>query len=378
VRSRHIAGVNTCLSLIFPCCPHTCKANAFAQPACNNLFQNNMHNPALQAQLQTLLDQKTKPPGSLGALETLALRLGMIQDTTQPHAQPAQLLLFAGDHGVHAQGVSPYPQAVTAQMVANILAGGAASSVLAKQYDMPLTVIDVGVAAPLATHPQLVHAKVRAGTRDLSREAAMTHEELQAALQAGRAAVRASNAAVLLVGEMGIANTTPASAITCALLGLDAATVAGPGTGLNAQGIAHKAQVIACALQLHADRTPLEVLRCLGGLEIAAMTGAYLEGAARGCVLLMDGFIATAALLVAVRMQPDVLHACVFSHTSGEPGHTHVLRALNAQPLLNLGLRLGEGTGALTAYPLLQSACAMLNNMASFSSAGVAGINGQP
>jgi nicotinate-nucleotide--dimethylbenzimidazole phosphoribosyltransferase len=361
--------------LTFQRCLRNGKAGVFARLVCASSSPNNMHNTntTLQAQLQTLLDQKTKPPGSLGALEALALKLGMIQGTTQPCAQPAHVLLFAGDHGVHAQGVSPYPQAVTAQMVANILAGGAASAVLAQQHGIPLTVVDVGVAAPLAAHAQLINANVRAGTRDLSVEAAMTPQELNAALQAGRAAVHTCNAAVLLVGEMGIANTTPASAIACALLGLDPAQVAGPGTGLNTQGIAHKAQVITRALQLHADRTPLEVLRCLGGLEIAAMTGAYLEGAARGCVLLVDGFIATAALLVAARIEPAVLQACVFSHTSGEPAHAHLLQALNAQPLLNLGLRLGEGTGALTAYPLLQCACAILNNMASFTSAGVSG-----
>jgi nicotinate-nucleotide--dimethylbenzimidazole phosphoribosyltransferase len=331
-----------------------------------------MHTPApLPQQLQTLLDQKTKPPGSLGRLEALALRLGLIQQTTRPTASPAQVLLFAGDHGVHAQGVSPYPQAVTAQMVANILAGGAASSVLAQQLGLPLTVVDVGVAAPLVPHPHLMAAKVGAGTRDCSVEPAMTEAEVEAALEAGRAAVRGRDARVLLIGEMGIANTTPATAITCALLGLEPAQVAGPGTGLDAPGVAHKAAVIARALQLHGNHAPLEVLRCLGGLEIAAMAGAYLESAAQRKVLLIDGFIATAALLVAARIDLSVLDCCVFSHTSGEPGHRHLLHALQARPLLDLGLRLGEGTGALAAYPLLQSACAILNNMASFTSAHV-------
>jgi nicotinate-nucleotide--dimethylbenzimidazole phosphoribosyltransferase len=330
-----------------------------------------MPNAPLRTQLQNLLDQKTKPPGSLGTLEALALKLGLIQRTTQPTATPAQVLLFAGDHGVHAQGVSPYPQAVTAQMVANILSGGAASSVLAQQHGLALMVVDVGVATALPPHPQLVQAKVRAGTRDLSVEPAMTHDELHAAMHAGRAAVQASDAAVLLIGEMGIANTTPATAMACALLNLPPATLTGPGTGLDARGIAHKASVIEHALQLHPDRAPLEVLRCLGGLEIAAMAGAYVEGAAGGKVLLIDGFIATAALLVAARLEPAVLDACVFSHTSGEPGHAHVLAALNAAPLLNLNLRLGEATGALVAYPLLQSACAILNNMASFTAARV-------
>jgi nicotinate-nucleotide--dimethylbenzimidazole phosphoribosyltransferase len=327
--------------------------------------------PKLHAQLQHLIDHKTKPPGSLGALESLAVQLGLIQQTTRPTAEPAALLLFAGDHGVHAQGVSPYPQAVTAQMVTNILAGGAASSVLAAQYGIALTVVDAGVAAPLPAHQNLVHAKVRAGTRDLSVEPAMLQAEVQAALSTGRSAVSASNANVVLIGEMGIANTTPATAMACALLNLPPAQLAGPGTGLDAAGVAHKAAVIARALTLHGARDPHEVLRCLGGLEIAAMCGAYLQAAQMGKVVIVDGFIATAALLVAVRMEPAVLEHCVFSHNSGEPGHQRLLQSLNAKPLLDLGLRLGEGTGALAAYPLLRAACAILNNMASFESARV-------
>jgi nicotinate-nucleotide--dimethylbenzimidazole phosphoribosyltransferase len=327
--------------------------------------------PNLHAQLQHLIDHKTKPPGSLGALESLAVQLGLIQQTTRPTAEPAALLLFAGDHGVHAQGVSPYPQAVTAQMVANILAGGAASAVLAAQHGIALRVVDVGVAAQLPAHKNLVQAKVRTGTQDLSVEPAMLQAEMRAALAAGRSAVSASNANVVLIGEMGIANTTPATAIACALLNLPPAQLAGPGTGLSAQGVAHKAAVIAQALALHGARDPREVLRCLGGLEIAAMCGAYLQAAQERKTILVDGFIATAALLVAARIAPEVLQFCVFSHNSGEPGHQILLKMLGARPLLNLGLRLGEGTGALTAYPLLVSACAILNNMASFETAHV-------
>jgi nicotinate-nucleotide--dimethylbenzimidazole phosphoribosyltransferase len=275
-------------------------------------------------------------------LEALALKMGVIQNTTQPLAQPAELLLFAADHGVHAQGVSPYPQAVTAQMVSNILAGGAASSVLAKLHGVPLRVVDVGVASELSPHAQLTQAKVCAGSRDLSLEAAMNADELKAALQAGRAAVSNSQARVLLIGEMGIANTTPATAICCALLSLPPEQIAGPGTGLDAAGVAHKAAVISAALSLHKSRDASEVLRCLGGLEIAAMAGAYLQAADMHKVILVDGFIATAALLVAARMQTALLDCCVFSHNSGEPGHKHVLAALGAKPLLDLGLRLAE------------------------------------
>lgn len=326
----------------------------------------------LKQQLQHALDQKTKPPGSLGRLETLALQMGLIQCSVSPVAAPADLILFAADHGVYAEGVAPYPQAVTAQMVANILAGGAASSVLARQHGIAVTVVDVGVQSAPAPHARLINAQVRAGSRNLATEAAMSPQELTLAMQAGRSAVSASSAHVLLLGEMGIANTTPATAIACALLKARAADLTGPGTGLPASGIAHKAQVIERALALHPDRAPLEVLRCLGGLEIAAMGGAFLQAAQMRKVIVVDGFIATAALLVATRLQPDVLECCVFSHTSGEPGHARMLAALGAQPLLNLGLRLGEGTGALTAYPLLLSACALLREMASFASAGVA------
>ncbi len=325
----------------------------------------------LKQQLQHALDQKTKPPGSLGRLETLALQMGLIQRSVSPVATPADLILFAADHGVYAEGVAPYPQAVTAQMVANILAGGAASSVLARQHGITMTVVDVGVLSVLAPHARLISAKVRAGSRNLAFEAAMSAEELAAAMQAGRDAVSASSAPVLLLGEMGIANTTPATAIACALLNARAADLTGPGTGLSASGIVYKALVVERALALHPDRAPLEVLRRLGGLEIAAMTGAYMQAAQARKVIVVDGFIATAALLVAARLQPDVLDCCVFSHTSGEPGHARILQSLGGQPLLNLAMRLGEGTGALAAYPLLLSACALLREMASFASAGV-------
>jgi nicotinate-nucleotide--dimethylbenzimidazole phosphoribosyltransferase len=327
--------------------------------------------PNLSAAIEHLLDHKTKPPGSLGALEALALRLGVIQHSLSPVAAPAELILFAADHGVYAQGVAPYPQEVTAQMVTNILKGGAASSVLARQHGIGLTVVDVGVKTELAEHANLRFAKVRAGSRDLAIEPAMTPQELQAALAAGRDAVRSRPVPVTLFGEMGIANTTPASAIACALLGAPGHELAGPGTGLNAAGIAHKAQVIDRALALHQNREPLEVLRCLGGLEIAALCGAFMQAAEQRQVIVVDGFIACAALMIAVRLQASVLDCCVFAHASGETGHTRMLDALAAQPLLRLGMRLGEGTGALVAYPLLVSACALLREMASFESAGV-------
>ena len=340
----------------------------------------------LNLQLQSLLNNKTKPPGSLGRLEALAQQIGLIQQSANPVAAPAKLLLFAADHGVYAEGIAPYPQAVTAQMVLNICTGGAASSVLARQHRIDLCVIDVGVAAPLAAHALLIDAKVALGSRNLARESAMQPDELQSALAAGRNAVQlnASDARVVLIGEMGIGNTTPATALSCVLLGASPELLAGPGTGLDRVGIAHKAAVIRAAMQLHGyplatpfamptDAAVFTLMGALGGLEIAAMTGAYLQCAFMRKVILVDGMIATAALACAVLLEPTVLEFCVFSHQSSEPAHLGLLQLLGATPLLDLQLRLGEGTGALCAYPLLQSACAIINEMATFSSAGVAG-----
>jgi nicotinate-nucleotide--dimethylbenzimidazole phosphoribosyltransferase len=339
----------------------------------------------LKLQLQSRLINKTKPPESLGKLEALALQIGLIQESLNPTATPAKLLLFAADHGVYAEGIAPYPQAVTAQMVLNICVGGAASSVLARQHQMPLTVVDVGVASKLDPHVLLIDAKVAFGSRNLAREVAMQPDELKAAMAAGASAVQlsATDARVVLIGEMGIGNTTSATALSCVLLGALAESLTGPGTGLDQAGIRLKAAVIHAAMQLHgylpgtpflatANNAVLKLLGALGGLEIAAMTGAYLECASMRKVILVDGMIATAALACAVLLEPTVLEFCVFSHQSSEPAHAGLLRLLGATPLLNLQLRLGEGTGALCAYPLLQSACAIINEMATFSSAGVA------
>jgi nicotinate-nucleotide--dimethylbenzimidazole phosphoribosyltransferase len=289
--------------------------------------------------------------------------------------------LFAGDHGIVAEGVSLYPQAVTAQMVANICSGGAASSVLARAHGVSLTVIDVGVIKTLSINAvppvAFIDAKVQAGSANFAQTRAMTARACEAAIEVGRDAVKRSAATVMLIGEMGIGNTTAAAALAAALLDCDVAEVVGPGTGLAHDGVVHKANVIRRALALHATavlnakRDPMTLLACVGGLEIAAMVGSYLECAAQSKVLLVDGFIASAALLIAVAHDTRVRDCCVFSHVSGEPGHQRILSALNAKPLLNLGMRLGEGTGALMAYPLLKSACAIVNEMASFAEAGV-------
>lgn len=323
---------------------------------------------------------KSKPPFSLGQLETVAVEMAVIQSTLSPSAEPAMALIFAADHGVYAEGVSPYPQTVTAQMVMNIVSGGAASSVLAQAHGVALQVIDVGVLSTIATHPLLHDSRIRACSRNMHVEAAMSEDELEAALLAGTSAVARHPSKVLIVGEMGLANTTAATAISCAMLNLPARELTGPGTGLDAAGVAHKALVIERILARHTNEAldgqhgparAREVLRRMGGLEVAAMVGAYLAAVQSETVLLIDGYIATAALLIAVNIDPSVRARCIFAHTSGEPGHQHLLKALNATPLLNLDMRLGEATGALTAYPLLKGACALFNNMATFESAGV-------
>ncbi|TAG50039.1 MAG: nicotinate-nucleotide--dimethylbenzimidazole phosphoribosyltransferase [Betaproteobacteria bacterium] len=316
---------------------------------------------------------KTKPPGSLGKIEWIATRLAAIEQTDHPQATPAVALLFAADHGVHAEGVSPYPQAVTAQMVSNIVHGGAASSVLAKLHGIEHFVIDVGVASEIAPHPRLVNRAIRRSTHNFAVQPAMSEGEFERVLAIGRECInaQAAQARVVLVGEMGIANTSSASAVAAALLGLPAHEITGAGTGLDATGITHKVAVIDAALALHTDRDPRAVLRCLGGFEIVAMCGAYLEASAQRKALLIDGFIATVALLAAARMDPTVLDVCIFSHQSSERGHRAVLNDLSAEPLLSLGMRLGEATGALMAYPLLVQSCTLLAEMATFAEAAV-------
>lgn len=335
-----------------------------------------LHVPALQAALTQQIDQKTKPLGALGRLESLALQIGLIQQSTQPQLQQPTMLVFAGDHGIVAEGVSPYPQAVTAQMVHNFLQGGAAINVFARQHGFHLQIIDSGVNAVLPAHPALMDAKIGLGTANFRHTPAMTEAQCQHAVQRGAQIARQAitqGANVLAVGEMGIGNTSSASCLMSVLCGLPMHQCVGRGTGLSDQGLQHKLSVLTSALQQHhlqADDA-LAVLQVFGGFEIAMMVGALLAAAEARVVLLIDGFIATAALLVASRLAPEVLAYCVFAHCSDEHGHATLLKHLHAQPLLQLSLRLGEGTGAVLAYPLLQSAVAFLNQMASFDSAGV-------
>jgi nicotinate-nucleotide--dimethylbenzimidazole phosphoribosyltransferase len=330
----------------------------------------------LSAALQHKIDQKTKPLGALGRLEGLALQLGLIQQTLTPRVAHPHVLVCAGDHGAAKAGVSAYPQDVTWQMVENFLAGGAAINVLARQAGMGLVVADAGVAHEFGPRPGLVNAKVAAGTASYLDGAAMSAEQCEQALAHGAAEARRLAAAgcnVLGFGEMGIGNTAAASLLTHCLTGLPLADVVGRGTGLDDAGVVRKRGLLEQALAAWPERSddPLEVLARFGGFEIAMLTGAMLAAAEAGMTLLIDGFIVTSALLVAVRLAPAVLDYCVFAHCSHEAGHIRQLRALAAEPLLDLNLRLGEGTGAALACPLLQAACAFMAEMASFESAGV-------
>ncbi|WP_431095084.1 nicotinate-nucleotide--dimethylbenzimidazole phosphoribosyltransferase [Polaromonas aquatica] len=329
-------------------------------------------NAPLEAKLRHKIDHKTKPQGALGRLEGLALQLGLIQQTDTITLREPQMVVFAADHGIAAEGVSAYPQAVTVQMVGNMLAGGAAINVFARQHGFALQVVDAGVAADLHAHPQLLQRKIAHGTRNIRNEPAMTPTQAQAALQTGMDIVQSLPGNVVAFGEMGIANTSAAALLFARLAGVDVADATGRGTGLDDGQLAHKREVLAAALDRHADATqPLDALAALGGFEIAMMAGAMLQAASERRVVLVDGFIAGAAALVARALAPAVQDYMVFCHQGDEHGHRILLAHLKAQPLLELGLRVGEGTGALLAWPLVQSAAGFLHEMASFESAGV-------
>lgn len=330
---------------------------------------------ALAARLHRAIDTKTKPVGSLGMLETLAYQIGMIQQTVRPVIRRPSIIVFAGDHGIAAQGVSPFPQAVTAQMVMNFLAGGAAINALSRAGRVELEVVDAGVANDIDHPGNLVSRAVARGTRDFSVEPAMTREQLAQALNAGAERVdyqAAMGTNTIGFGEMGIANTSSAACLMSRLLDLPIDACVGRGTGLDDAGLVHKRAVLAAALVHHpVSSDPLTTLATFGGFEIAMMTGAYLAAAHARMTIVVDGFIATAALLVASKIDAHVLDYCVFAHTSGEHGHQLMLDRLAAKPLLALGLRLGEGTGAALAMPIVRAAAGFLNEMASFESAGV-------
>ena len=335
-------------------------------------------NRQYQTHFQQVIDQKTKPVGALGALESVALQVALIQQTATPILTNPHVVVFAADHGLTAEGVSAYPSDVTYQMVQNFRSGGAAINVFCRQNGLQLVVCDVGVRGVFEENtPDFIKFKVAHGTQNMRWQPAMTANETNAALDAGRLVVdglqhRGCN--VLGFGEMGIGNTSSAALLMHRLLRIPLDQCVGRGTGLSDDQLAHKLAVltdVASRYQHLSD--PVMLLSAMGGFELAAIAGGMLRAAEQGMVILVDGFITTAALLVARALDPTVLDYCVFAHQSDEAGHQLMLKHLNGYPLLSLGMRLGEGTGCALAYPLVQAAVAMLNDMASFASAGVSG-----
>jgi len=326
--------------------------------------------------------QLTKPPGALGRLEHIAVRLAAMQGRERPQLENITITVFAGDHGIAEEGVSAFPQAVTVEMIRNFANGGAAISVLAKSLGARLEVVDTGAVIEPGSMAGLISDRVGNGTNNFCQQAAMSTTQFEQALIVGRAAVERAREAgmdLFIGGEMGIANTTAASAIACALLDLPASELAGPGTGLDAAGVSHKAAVIERALTRHRPSLTAvdEVLRHLGGFEIAALVGAYIYCAQIGVAIMVDGFIASVAALAAEHWRPGVREWMLFGHSSAEPGAKKVLQALEATPLLDLGMRLGEGSGAAVAVAVLRHAVTLHNNMATFAEAAVSEKLGQ-
>ena len=318
----------------------------------------------------------TKPSGALGRLEQLAIRLAALQARSRPSVDKVHISVFAGDHGVAAEGVSAFPQSVTAEMVRNFARGGAAISVLARELGATLEVINLGTVCDTGPLTGVRNVNLGSGTANLVKEPAMTEEQLLRALHSGRQTVEQAkerDAALFIGGEMGIGNSSAAAALACALLHAAPERLAGPGTGLDASGIEHKADVIRRALNRHNDQLgdPLEALRRLGGFEIAALAGSFLACAKMGLCVLVDGFISSVAALTAVHLCQGTGDWLFYAHRSAEPGHRMVLQALDARPLLDLEMRLGEGSGAAIAVPLLRLACSLHNGMATFGEAGV-------
>lgn len=325
--------------------------------------------------IKTKIDLKTKPVGSLGALETAAHKICIIQNTLSPQIANGAVLVCAADHGIVDEGVSPYPQDVTWQMVMNFVGGGAAINVFARQHNLQLMVADAGVKFNFEPSIPITHRKVRMGSRNFAIEPAMTAQECNTAMQNGADIVNelhAKGCNTIIFGEMGIGNTTSATALFCKYSGVRTSLATGAGTGLDSAGVKHKSEVIAKAIEKYIDiKDPFDILCTLGGLEIAMIAGGMLQAAANKMVILVDGFIVTSALMAAHAINPNTLEYCIFSHQSDEQGHKLMLDYLGAKPLLNLSMRLGEGTGAAVAYPLIISAVNFFNEMSSFEEAGV-------
>jgi nicotinate-nucleotide--dimethylbenzimidazole phosphoribosyltransferase len=355
------------------------RPNPRASSASAGLNNDVQVSPDWPAFAKVKLDSLTKPPGSLGRLEEIASKIVSIRQCERPSCMNKAVYVFAADHGVVEEGVSAYPKVVTQQMVQNFVAHGAAINVLARCARAEVIVVDVGVDADLDSHPNLVDKKVRRGTRNMAEGPAMNEVEVRAAIEIGRSLARQAclqERDLIAVGEMGIGNTTAAAAITAVLSGRSVDEVTGSGTGVSVQTLIHKRRVIDRALSVnHIDRNsaPLQVLQSVGGLEIAAMTGMVLEAQQQRLPTVIDGFISTAAAALAYAIDPRVEDILFAGHISPEPGHRVLLDYIGLDPILNLGMRLGEGTGAVLAMTVIEAAVRTLNEMATFSSAGVSG-----
>ncbi|WP_233897127.1 nicotinate-nucleotide--dimethylbenzimidazole phosphoribosyltransferase [Tenacibaculum piscium] len=331
----------------------------------------------LKTALKDKIDFKTKPIGSLGVLEEIALQIGQIQNSLTPTLSKPSIVVFAGDHGiVKSKAVSPYPQEVTQQMVLNFLNNGAAINVFCNQNDINLKIVDAGVNADFEPNINLISAKIAKGTKDYSIEKAMTTAECLSALDKGKKLVtelHKQGTNTIGFGEMGIGNTSAASLLMSYFTNTSIESCVGKGTGLDDSGVLKKANILKNTLNLHQKniKNPIDALATFGGFEIVMMCGAMLEAASLKMTILVDGFIVTSALLAAQAINKNILDYCIFCHTSGEQGHEKMLQFLNAKPLLNIGLRLGEGTGSAIAFPIVKAAVSFLNEMATFKSANV-------
>ncbi len=334
-----------------------------------------MENKALEVALQKKIDSKTKPLGALGELENLAFKIGMIQNTLTPKISKPAIVVFAGDHGIALKGeVNPFPQEVTAQMVYNFVSGGAAINVFCKTNVANLKVVDAGVNHSFPKNLDIVNAKLGYGTKNYQEEPAMTSKQCEEALnKAGYivSKIHSEGCNTIGFGEMGISNTSSAALLMSYFTNIPITECVGSGTGLDAEGVTKKSQILSEVYNKYNPKSPLEALATFGGFEIAMLCGAILKASELKMIVIIDGFIVTSALLVAQAIKPNILDYCVFAHNSNEQGHTKMLEFLEVNPLLSLGLRLGEGTGAALAIPLLKASVDFLNDMASFESAGV-------
>lgn len=330
----------------------------------------------IKQQLQHKIDNKTKPFGSLGVLEDIALQIGQIQNTLSPKIEKPTLLVFAADHGLSEEGISPYPKDVTWQMVMNFCAGGAAINVFCKQNGIDLKVFDVGVDFDFPEDLPVVNAKIARGSRNMRNEPAMTSEECTAAVLQGKSFVQKEaelGCNTIAFGEMGIGNTSASALLMHKFTGLSIEQCTGKGAGLNDEGVDKKTAILKEVASKYETLSPTTILATFGGIEIATMVGAFLEAKAKNMVVLVDGFIATAAALIAIQIEKSVIDNCIFCHASDEKGHKLMLKHLGVRPILNLNMRLGEGSGAAVAMPIVKSAVNFLNEMASMEDAGVSG-----